>query len=187
MKAVKSSKFTLTTNHWTLDATSHFDWKVVNSDKNKNSVRDFRKWAVAAYIEERLVLAYRKKLIDKSAAASYLRNTLVSTFAPFVRPSNVIDEASGKKKLIAEYRFPDKLKSNPDVSMDELDIDDVIARNGEVIYIKTARAAINAVQNSIRNLKYAKRTPASNEIDPDVHLYAIHLQRVSLRHSFLSR
>ena len=178
MKDFRTSKTAVTCNYWTLDAPTHFDWKTQPKDKIKNAPRDFRKWAAAAYIEERIVKKYRKQLLLKSKAASFLRNAISTTFLPFIKLKKIIVPGTKTTQTVLEYRFADGMKADPDISKADFDVNEIMSKSNQVVYINAARTVLESLHRTVKNNKFAKRTPRSTEIASDVAICVKALQRV---------
>ncbi len=108
------------TGHWALDAYSHYPWR---KSHQKNQTRDFRKFAIAAYHEERLVSEYRQKLFDSSEVAKFLRTALGAWLSSFLKPGKT------------EYEFPDTCQRTARRRRPQFDIEDVIENNDRIAYI----------------------------------------------------
>lgn len=174
MKDVKASG--KLTGSWSLDAPCHNDWRTPNTQKNRNQDRDFRKWSASAHIEEHHVNQYRKHLLDSSDAAAFLRNAIISTFQPFVKPYSF--PSRKKKKEVTKFTFPDTIFTDPAIVNIDVDIDDVIDSNDKVVYINKACSSIASLKRSIERHPFAKRTPYTTDVDPLVLKYSTMLQKV---------
>lgn len=166
----------LTTNHWSLDAPSHFDWK--KNTEIKNADRDLRKWAAAAYIEELTVKSYRKSLLLKCKPASFIRKALAETLSPFINRKRIIVPGSSRTEVVAEYTFADKLKVAADADNADFDMAEVMSSREEVAYINAARSAVSTLHTKITNSEYVRRTPGSQNIAPDILEHLERLERV---------
>jgi hypothetical protein len=166
-----------TTGHWSLDAPSHFDWRSLRDPKkNKNRRRDFYKWAASAFVEERLVKQYRKKLFEISAAAAFIRCRLADAFLSLVQPH------PGPKRIgiVHCYVFPDGIELDGETEKSDLKFDvlDLVDNSDKTLYLNKAKRSITKLKKSINSFPYAKRTPGNTTIDPDVQHHATLLERV---------
>jgi hypothetical protein len=173
MKAVHQGSKSLT-KYWSLNAFSHYDWK---GKDQKNMNRDFRKFAVAAFFEERAVGMYRGQLLKESHVAAYLRSRLQSLFCVYAKPQG--NKRSGLAHPTTKiYQFPDLLPIPEDLEVPQIDADEAVSSSSKGFYLAAARSNIQSLCRSVENSRFAKSTPAGAKIDQDVQYYLIRLQRV---------
>jgi predicted RNA-binding protein YlqC (UPF0109 family) len=181
VEIMKQKKFvSTTTGHWSLDAFSHYTWRVA---RQKNQKRDFPKFAIAAYYEEMLVSTYRQKLFNTSEIARFLCNSLRVCLSTFIKQENIIHNGKIVKNNL--YKFPDDLKVDHSSERPDIDVELIIADNDEVNYITNACKTIQALKKSIGNNSLAKRIPGSSVLNPAVANAINNLEIVRLFH-FLS-
>lgn len=173
---MKSKKATTdSTGHWALDAHSHQTWRIAHQ---KNQDRDFRKFACAAFLEETVVKNYRKKLFHASTVAKYLRTSLRTTLAPFVKPYNVISKGKKTVTAVQLYVFPDNQKNTTQTTPPDIDIDDMVDSSDKIAYIKKGCKGIKSLKKSILNHPSTKLFPGSSKTNRAVADCIASLERV---------
>ena len=178
VKDFRMSKTAVTCNYWTLDAPTHFDWKTQPKDEIKNAPHDFHKWAAMAYIEECIMKKYRKQLLLKSKAASFLCNAISTTFLPFIKLKKIIVPGTKTTQTVLEYHFADGMKVDPDISKADFDVNEIMSKSNQVVYINAAHTVLESLHRTVKNDKFAKCTPRSTEIASDIAICVKALQRV---------
>ncbi len=163
--AMKSKKGnSLPTKYWALDAFSHHTWR---HPHQKNQLRDFRRFATAAYYEQSIVADYRQDLLDSSDVAKYLRTSLANCLSTFYKAQNTIYR--GKTVMRREYTFPDPCKITVSNVRPDFDITEVIADNDKIAYITKANKNIMSLKKILLNHAYAKVAPSSRVVDPTIN------------------
>lgn len=170
MKSYKQN--TLSTNHWALDAFSHHPWRKAQ----KNQLRDFISFAMAAYFEESFVKDYRRKMFKASRNAVYLRSHLLVCLSPFVKIRQVIHKGVLVKQTL--FVYPDNCPHSTSSKRHKVDVDAIIASNHEVSYITKARKTIQSLKKSLANNYYAKLVPGDPNPNRDVARCITELSKV---------
>lgn len=164
-----------TTGHWSLDARIYFDWKTLGK---KNTDRDYRKYAAAAYLEEHFVNQYRKDLLKGCEVAAFLRSELHKTLSQFTKERLVFLPEENNSHPICDYYFPDHLSFKAQAPHPEFNIEDVLTNSSKNFYIKKANSSIASVCKQIKNNLYARRIPHGTDIDPEISSLCRQLERV---------
>lgn len=180
MKEFRGRNSTLkTTGRWSLDARIHFDWKMLGK---KNTDRDYRKYAVAAYLEEHYVTQYRKDLLNDCEIASFLRSELHEMLSQFTKERPVFLPKENDNHLVKDYYFPDHLSFQTHAPCPKFNIVEVLSNSSKNVYIKKANSSIASVCKQIKNNLYARRIPHGTDIDPGVSSLCQQLERVRYFH-----
>jgi hypothetical protein len=170
---MKGTSKSPTTGHWALDRRTHNDWR----DNKKHIARDWQKFAIAAFIEEKLVAEYRPKLLSNSGAAYTLRNKLKTMMASQAKRTIVIENNTNRKGRF--WQFPDGLTTDPTVRKDIIEIDEAIVELADnVTATKTASSTKSAIA-AIRRLPNAILMPKSKNLNPVIESLVTELEKVS--------
>ena len=153
---------TISTNHWALDAFSNYHWRL----PQKNQLRDFPRFSLAAYFEEHFVAEYRQDLLNTSKVAAYLRSKLQLCLEPFGKLRQTIYQGNLVKSKL--FLYPDNCTIPTSPKLPKIKIDKLIASNDQVAYISDARKAIRSLRKSLTSNCYAKLIPSGTKVNREV-------------------
>lgn len=170
----KLSPTAITSNHWTLDCYSHNPWR----QNTKNRDRDWLKYAIAAFVEEKIVAQYRATLLSECAAAGTLRQLLKELLTLGLRKQGRV--VPGKKTTgIRVYTFPDGLSHADPEDVSTEDIDTVILQLTSTSALKNTSKEIKKVKRAILQIPAAHLTPRVKTPNPKIAALVAQLEHVS--------
>jgi hypothetical protein len=165
------------TGNWILDRRSHYDW---HNPVFKNPTRDYVRFAQAAYMEQTLTDKYRKKLLQSSASAKFLRYKVERLLSSHCKPRNVLVPGSSLvTSNVKAYVFPDGLKVE-EQAKPVVDVEVLVSNQDIDQKTMKARKLLESYIKKIENSPLVVARPGSTLLAPFVADKIRELEQVSI-------
>jgi cellobiose-specific phosphotransferase system component IIB len=149
-------------NNIIVDHHGPYDWR-----KSKNPARDFPRFILAAFVEPRLITAYRPRLIQKSSAAAFLRDSVQKLLSSYAKPCQVIKSGSRKTATVRAYKFPHGIEARP-VNIPEVDVNAILTNISDNEHTREQLNTIKALIKKVESLPCAIARPDVPLLAPQI-------------------
>jgi hypothetical protein len=140
-------------NNFVLERRGPHDWR-----DSKNSTRDYPRMAIIAFIEPRLVKAYRKQLLEKSPAAAWIRGELQCVLSRYAKSRQVLKPGAQKFITVRRYNFPDGIKI-PRTEIPDVDVPQILSQLADARNVAEDIDSLRATIKKLESLPFAVARP----------------------------
>jgi hypothetical protein len=166
------------THLWTLNPTTCVDWR--EDHRQQNATRDWLKYATYTIVEMAIAETYRQKLLDRSAAAAFLRNTFKDAMDPFCDERTFETFESPRKSIdLVGWHYPDPYHTPETTSPPEIDLKHVIATRAAQQSEAAGRKTLTAFMLQAQAMKIFMATLTTDCLDDEIRLTLNVLESVS--------